>query len=299
MLVLKLNELEKIEKIGALKKCIIFTTGAKPVQIKELNITTEALNIAPQKELLESVKTGLKTKKAVEKYVKSVFKHNYGGLSYINMIQIALQGNKIPVLLLDDTSENYKLESTAILATLKKFGVKPYTMKSLKKAKVLKGKKKAAKKNFIKAMNKFAIENDKKYSAYKEKFIFEILAIDIQNQYALKDGLNKEARRKYAKRLMKALNTGKKKDVKKNMKKLVKFLKIENLDMPKMKKLSEGKCSAEELVIAVGHMAALKFGEFASDEYFKEMGAIISNLSLEITIKEFKAAIKPEQKAAK
>ena len=291
MLVLKVNEVEKLQERELLKKTILFSTGNKPVQFKELGTETEPLAIAPPKELIEAVKSGMSPKKGVKKYVKSVLKNNFSGLSYINVIQIALASNKTPIILIDETTDHFKFEMKCILAVLKKFGVKPYTFKMLKEEKLFKGKKKAAKKTFAKMMNDFTIKDDSKYSAFKEKFIFEILAIDIQNQYELKDGLNKEARRKYAKRLVKALNLGKKKAVKSNMKHLKKFLKIDTLDMPKLKKVFEGKASAEEMVIIIGHMAALKAGDFASDNYFRDMGSIISKLGLTMTLKDFKAAV--------
>lgn len=299
MLLLKLEDVQKLAEKEVLKKVILFSTGTKPVQFKDLGLETEPLQIAPQKELIEAVKTGMKVKKAAKKYLKSVTKNEFGGLSFINVIQIALGQNKVPAIVLNEQSEDFKLEVACLMKVFKYFGVKPVTMKDLKKEKVLKGKKKVARKNFMKLFNDFSIKNDENYAAFKENFRFEILAIDIQNQYEAKDGLNKESRRKYAKRLHKAIYSGKNKKVKKNLKALKQFLNIDNLDMPKMKKVFAGKLSAEELVMIIGHMAVIKSNEFRSDAYFKEMGAIISKLGLETTLKDFKAAVGAEVKATK
>lgn len=300
MLVLTHEQVAKLDKAGVLNKCVFFSTGKKSVPMKEYNITTEPLKIAPQKELLEAKKAGAeKTKRLIKKYVKSVQKEHHGGLSFVTLVQMALKGNKIPVLLLDETQDTYEFEFDAILAALKSFGVKPYTLKTLKKEKVLKGKKKAAKKKFLKLMNDFSIAKDKDYDKYKGKFLFEILMVDAFNQYSIKDKMNKDTRAKYAAKLMKIIEGGKKKKAKKELKNLKKLLKIESLDMPSLKKVKKGNCDAVDLLIVIGHMAALRMGEFGSKEYLDEMTSILTSLDIAApAIKSFAENVEASVKTA-
>lgn len=295
MLLVKVADLEKLNEKDVLRKCMLFSINAKALKLKEYDLTIQGNGMAPPKELHAMLKTATKKKeqkKLVKKYVKSVIKKNHSGLAYVELVEMALKVNYVPVIVMDETSETYEFDKACILATFKELGVKPLNMKDLKKEKVLKGKSKDVRKGFRKFFEKnFEIKNAKAYESYRKTFAVEILCAAAFTEFEKEGKLNKDARRKYFKKLTNIINDQSKKQGKKLNKQIKKLIKFD-IGLPNMKKFAKGKFDEEDILIVLSHLSALKLGDFGSKDYMEEMVALFTRAQIDATrIAEFKSVV--------
>jgi hypothetical protein len=298
MLFSTLEQFEKLEKVQG--KCkVILIAGSKAPKVDIDDVTH--VNLEPGKEFIELAAAKGK-KKAIKEYVKAILKDESFKEQLIasrTIVNVATSGKKAAVLLFDEKDANHEFKYLAVKALFKALGLEPVRFKDLKKAKAFKGKKKEAAKRFAKLMvsnTKVSKDGRKAIAKIDQQYGLDLLLVEMVALYQNKDKIKKDEALYFLKKFKKYSKDLNKKKSSKLDKQIKKFLKFD-LDLPKYKKFQAGKVKGIDLMLIIGHLAAIKSNEFASAEYFKEMKGLLEVIG--ITPKAYQDAIASEVAAKK
>jgi hypothetical protein len=312
-----LARVSKLEKyLSIIGKTPVYLVGVEKVKVLKFDEDQQlAVNPLP----IFNVKDAVKADKAgdLKAFIKNLEKDIKKGKSTngIHFLTFVSAGGK-GIVLIDDKNEEEALVIEKVMKALcKMIDYKPLTAKQLKKTnlkklikKVSKGKKKKrkdakkeARKELLKLLKTSKKPKGKAYGKIKENYKLDIYMLALLKVYEKKGGLNKKRVTTLLAEFIKHADLkGKGKGAKKATKKLKKLLKVEEIEMPSLKKINKGKVQDDELVLIVTHMASIKYG-FGTPEYFENFKESFSVLQTNPKdVEAIKGAIKKAaEKASK